>query len=189
MKRWIFEPGHSSATFSVRHMMVTRVRGRFSDVHGELAFDPEDPTAGSVEARIDASTLHSGEEARDAHLKSEDFLAVEEHPEIRYRADRIEPLGTHEFRVLGELTIRGVTKEVPLDARYLGGWHTPYWDGEQDHGPLRRIGFEATGVIDRHDFGVSWQSTMDRGGVVVGDRVEITLDVEALEAGVVPGIE
>lgn len=189
MKRWIFEPGHTSAAFSVRHMMVTHVRGKFPDVHGELAFDPDDPTGGSVEARIDAATLWSGEAARDAHLKSEDFPDVERHPEITYRGDRVEALGSSELRVLGELTLRGVTREVPLEARYLGGWDTPYWEEGEDHGPVRRIGFLATASIDRHDFGVSWQAPLDGGGVVVGDRVEITLDVEALEAGVVPGLD
>ena len=189
MKRWIFEPGHTSAAFSVRHMMVTHVRGKFTDVHGEISFDPDRPTEGSVEARIDASTLWSGEEARDAHLKSEDFLDVESHPEITYRGDRVEALGGNEFRVLGELTLRGVTREVALEARYLGGWDTPYWEGGEDRGPIRRLGFVASASIDRHDFGVSWQSPLEGGGVVVGDRVEITLDAEALEAGVVPGLE
>lgn len=189
MTRWIFEPGHTSAAFSVRHMMITHVRGKFSDVHGELAFDPDEPTFGSVEARIAASTLWSGEADRDAHLKSEDFLDVERHPEITYRADRLKPLGCNEFHVPGQLTLRGVTREVPLQARYLGVWATPYWEGGVDHGPVRRVGFVASACIDRHDFGVSWQSSLDAGGVVVGDRVEITLDVEALEAGVVPGLE
>lgn len=188
MTRWIFEPGHTSAAFTARHMMVTHVRGKFSDVHGELTFDPDDPVAGSVEAVIDASTLWSGEPARDAHLKSEDFLDVEGHPEITYRGDRVDPLGPNDFRVLGELTLRGATREVPLEVRFLGMWPTPYWDGGVDHGPVRRIGFVASASIDRHDFGVSWQAPLDSGGVVVGDRIDITLDVEALEAGVVPGV-
>lgn len=188
MTRWIFEPGHTSAEFSVRHMMVTHVRGQLTDVHGELAFDPEHPADGSVEARIDASTLWSGEEARDAHLKGDDFLDVESHPEIVYRGDRVEPLGCNELRVLGELTLRGVTREVPLEARFLGTRATPYWEDGEDKGPVRRAGFVATTAIDRREFGVSWQSTLDDGGVVVGNRVELTLDVEALEAGVVPGL-
>lgn len=189
MKRWIFEPGHSSAGFSVRHMMVTHVRGRFPGVRGELAFDPDGPSGGSVEARIDASSLWSGEEARDAHLRSGDFLDVENHPEITYRGDRVEPLGCQEYRVHGELTLRGVTREVALEARYLGVRETPYWEDGENLGPVRRLGFTATAAIDRQDFGVSWQAPLDGGGVVVGDRVEIRLDVEALEAGVVPGLD
>lgn len=186
MTRWIFEPGHTAAHFRARHMMVTHVRGSFRDVHGEIEFDPGDPTRGSVTATIDVRTLSSGEAARDEHLLAEDFLHASAHPEIRYRGDRVEPLGCNELRVLGELTIRGVTRAAPLDVRYLGSWDTPYWDGAEDRGPVRRLGFEASTVIDRHDFGVSWNSSLDRGGVVVGDLVWITLDVEALEAGVVP---
>mgnify|MGYP006277799867 CR=1 FL=1 len=190
MKRWIFEPGHTSAGFSVRHMMVTQVRGQFTDVRGELAFDPDDPArGGSVEARIDASTLWSGEEARDAHLRDEDFLDVENHREIVYRGDRVEPLGCHEYRIRGELTLRGETREVPLEVRYLGIRETPFWQDGEDLGPVRRVGFTATAAIDRRDFGVSWQAPLEGGGVVVGHRVEITLDVEALEAGVVPGVD
>ncbi|HUP42524.1 MAG TPA: YceI family protein, partial [Thermoanaerobaculia bacterium] len=143
---------------------------------------------GTVSAEIDARTLWTGETDRDAHLKSEDFLHVEAHPTIRYRGDRVEALGCNELRVLGELTLRGVTREVPLEVRYLGSWETPYWDGGEDKGPIRRLGFVATARIDRHDFGVSWNGELDRGGVVVGDTVWIGLDVEALEQGVIPGL-
>ncbi|HUF79458.1 MAG TPA: YceI family protein, partial [Thermoanaerobaculia bacterium] len=143
---------------------------------------------GTVSAEIDARTLWTGETDRDAHLKSEDFLHVEAHPTIRYRGDRVEPLGCNEFRVLGELALRGVTREVPLEVRYLGSWETRYWNGGEDKGPIRRVGFVTTAVIDRHDFGVSWNGELYRGGVVVGDTVWIGLDVEALEQGVIPGL-
>lgn len=188
MRTWIFEPGHTAAVFVARHMMVTKVRGCFSDIHGQIELDPEDLSKGSVEARIGVSTLHTGEEVRDEHLLSEDFLQVGEHPEMLYRGEIDKAFGCREFRVAGELTLRGVTREVPLRARFLGGWDTPYWEEGEDRGPIRRLGFEATATIDRHDFGVSWNETLDRGGVVVGDEVEITLDVEALESGVVEGI-
>lgn len=188
MTRWIFEPGHCAAHFSVRHMMVTEVRGGFTGVEGHLDFEPGEPVRGSVEARIPTDTLWTGEADRDDHLKSEDFLHVEEHPEMIYRGDRIEPLGCNDFRVLGELTLRGVTRPVPLDVTFLGAWETPYWKDGRDHGPVRRVGFVARGSLDRHDFDVSWSSGLDRGGVVVGSRVRIILDVEALESGVIPGI-
>jgi len=184
MKRWIFEPGHTAAEFTARHMMVSNVRGHIKDVHGELEFDPADPTAGSVEARLDARKLWTGEEARDEHLKSEDFLDVERHPEITFSGDRVESLGCSEMRVGGELTIRGTTREVALDVRYLGSWSTPYWEGGVNRGPITRAGFVAETVIDRHDFGVSWNDSLDGGGVVVGDEVWIRIDVEALEADV-----
>lgn len=189
MTRWTFEPGHTAAEFRVRHMMVSNVRGHIKDVHGTLEFDPDDPTRGSVEARLDARKLWSGEGSRDEHLKSGDFLDVENHPEIVYRGDRVEPLGCHEYRVRGELTLRGETREVPLEARYLGIRETPFWQDGEDQGPVRRVGFTATAAIDRRDFGVSWQAPLEDGGVVVGHRVEIRLDVEALEAGVVPGVD
>lgn len=182
MKRWIFEPGHTAAEFSARHMMVSVVRGHIKDVRGHLEFDPDDPTRGSVEAALDARKLWTGEEARDRHLKSEDFLDVERHPEITFRGDRVEPLGCNEMRVTGELTIRGTTRPAELDACYLGSWSTPYWEDGVDRGPIRRIGFVAETAIDRHDFGVSWNDALDGGGVVVSDEVRIRLDVEALEA-------
>ncbi|MFW6192683.1 MAG: YceI family protein [Gemmatimonadota bacterium] len=188
MARWVFEPGHTAAHFRVRHMMVTNVRGRFSDVTGHVDFDPANPVDGAVEARIDTATLWTGEEARDAHLRDDDFLGVDEHPEMVYRGDRVEPLGCNELRVHGELTLRGVAREVPLDVRYLGMWSTPYWDEGEERGPVRRVGFEATAALDRTAFGVDWNSPMEGGGTVVGDEVRITLDVEALESGVVEGI-
>ena len=109
MTRWIFEPGHTAAWFRARHMMVTHVRGGFTGIRGEVDFDPGDPARGSVTAEIDARTLWTGEKARDEHLKSEDFLHVAAHPKIRFRGDRVEPLSCNELRVLGELTLRGVT--------------------------------------------------------------------------------
>lgn len=189
MSRWIFEPGHTSAAFTARHMMVAEVRGLITGVTGRLEFDPDDPTRGAAEATLDARRLWTGDDARDEHLKSEDFLHVEEHPEITFRGDRAEPLGCQEFRVTGELTIRGVSRETSLDARYLGSWNTPYWDGGEDKGPVRRLGFTAETLIDRHDFGVSWNGTLDRGGVVVSDDVRIRLDVEALDAAFLEGLE
>lgn len=185
MTRWVFEPGHTTAEFMARHMMVTNVRGLIPGIEGHLEFDPEDPTRGSVEAVLDARRLWSGDEARDEHLKSEDFLHAERFPEIAFRGDDVRPLGCHELRVTGELTLRGETRPVGLDVRYLGAWETPYWEGGVDRGPLPRVGFTATTRIDRHDFGVSWNGTLDRGGVVVGDDVWIRLDVEALEEGVI----
>lgn len=184
MTRWTFEPGHTAAEFRARHMMVSNVRGHIKDVHGTLEFDPGDPTRGSVEARLDARKLWTGEASRDAHLRSEDFLDVENHPEITFRGDVASAVGPNDLVVEGELTIRGVSRPVELRARCLGVWDTPYWEDGVDRGPVRRIGFEAETVLDRQAFDVSWNDSLDRGGVVVGDEVRIRLDVEALEAGV-----
>jgi polyisoprenoid-binding protein YceI len=184
MSKWTFEPGHTAAEFRVRHMMVTTVRGAFKNVHGTLDFDPESPRLSSVEATIDATGIWTGEPQRDAHLRSADFLDVENFPEITFKGDQVAPTGDHDYVVTGALTIRGVTRSASLSVSYLGRWPTPWWeedDGEWiDRGPKLRAGFIARTEINRHDFGVSWNDKMDRGGVVVGDMVSIVIDVEAV---------
>jgi polyisoprenoid-binding protein YceI len=180
MARWFFEPGHTAAEFCVRHMMVTHVRGHFKNVHGSLEFDPGHPEASIANVRIDARSLWTGEPDRDAHLKSPDFLDVERYPEILFTSSSVKVLGPNESLVSGALTIRGVTKPVALDARYLGQWQTPWWEDGRDKGPRTRAGFLATARIDRHDFGVSWNSALERSGVVVGHEVLITIDAEAI---------
>ena len=133
-----------------------------------------------MEATIDAAGIWSGEAARDAHLKSADFLDVDKYPQITFTGKQVEVAGADEAILTGELTIRGVTRAVPLRVRYLGQWQTPWWEDGVDKGPKARAGFTASATINRHDFGVSWNSTLDRGGVVVGNMVEITIDAEAI---------
>ncbi len=183
MAKWFFEPGHTAAQFAVRHMMVTYVRGHFKNVRGTLEFDLDNPRASSVDVTIPAKELWTGEPERDAHLKSSDFLDVENHPEIRFRGSGVELLGCHEGKLTGDLTIRGVTRRVVLEVRYLGEWQTPWWEGGVDKGPKTRAGFVGKTKINRQDFGVRWNSVLDHGGVVVGDEVDITLDAEAIREG------
>src|SRR5437667_8131654 len=114
MAKWTFEPGHTAAEFCARHMMVTYVRGHFKNVKGKLEFDPEDPRNSSVEVMIDTRGIWTGESERDAHLRSADFLDVENHPFITFKGNQIELLGGHDYKVTGDLTIRGVTKKVTL---------------------------------------------------------------------------
>jgi polyisoprenoid-binding protein YceI len=181
MAKWIFEPGHSAAEFAVRHMMVSHMRGLFKNVHGSIDFDPDNPAdAAAVEATINAAGIWTGDDERDAHLRGADFLNVETYPEIAFRSTEVRCVGGADFRVTGELTLCGVTRPVVLAAHYLGRWECPYWEGGMDLGPVSRIGFVATAAINRHHFGVSWNAPMDRGGMVVGDEVAITLDVEAI---------
>jgi polyisoprenoid-binding protein YceI len=180
MARWTFEPGHTAAEFCARHMMVTCVRGHFKNVHGSLEFDPENPAASSVEVEIDATGLWTGEPQRDDHLRSADFLDVAHYPRITFRGNKVKTVGGNDYQVTGELTIRGVTRPAVLDVHYLGQWQTPWWEDGVDKGPKTRAGFLATTRINRHDFGVSWNSILDKGGVVVGDQVEITIDAEAI---------
>ncbi len=171
MARWIFNEAHTAAEFCVRHMMITFVRGHFKNLKGTLEFDAGRPEGARTEVTIDAATLWSGEPERDDHLRSEDFLDVAKHPTIRFRSTRVEPVARNEYTVTGDLTIRGVTRPVTLDVRFLGQGRSPFDD--------TRIGFTATTRINRHDFGVSWNAAMKDSGVVVGDDVLITLDVEA----------
>ncbi len=180
MPKWTFEPGHTAAEFRARHMMVTDVRGHFKNVHGTLDFDPSAPQAATVEATIDARSLWTGEPDRDAHLKSADFLDVEHHPSITFKGRCAEQMGDHDYIVAGELSIRGVTRPVTLKVQYHGQWQTPWWEDGVDKGPKARAGFVATTSINRHDFGVSWNATLDRGGIVVGNTVDIVIDAEAI---------
>jgi polyisoprenoid-binding protein YceI len=180
MAKWTFEPGHTAAGFSARHMMVTHVRGHFKDVHGTLNFDPKDAAGSFVEVVIDARKIWTGEQARDAHLRSADFLDVENFSEITFRGNQTVVIGEVDYRVTGELTIRGVTRPVMLEVHYLGQWQTPWWEDGVDKGPKTRAGFVAKTTINRHDFGVSWNDHMDKGGIVVSNIVEITIDAEAI---------
>jgi polyisoprenoid-binding protein YceI len=132
------------------------------------------------EGEIDATTIWTGEPNRDAHLRSADFFDVEHHPAIRFRGRATDRIGDTHARAVADLTIRGTTRPVPLDVAYLGQWETPFWVADQNRGTLRRIGFEATTRINRHDFGVSWQDTLPLGGVVVSNAIDLAIDVEAI---------
>ena len=187
MATWFFEPGHTAAMFRARHMMVTYVRGHFKNVSGSLVFDPENPTQSSADVAIDAAAIWTGQPQRDAHLRSADFLDVENHPRITFKGTQVEVAGARDYILRGALTIRGVSREVELSVSYLGQWLTPWWeeDGGKwvDKGPKVRAGFVAKTRINRHDFGVSWNDVVDKGGVVVGNTIEITIDAEAILEG------
>lgn len=172
---WTIDPVHTQVEVAVKHMMITTVRGRFPDVRGTITVDEEDPGSSGVEVTIDAAGIDTRNEDRDAHLRSEDFLDVEEHPEITFRSTRIE--GAHDepgepFRVVGDLTIRGETREVVLDATYEGTGEDP-WGGT-------RAGFSASTEIDRRDFGLRWNQALETGGVLVANTVKIELEVQAV---------
>jgi polyisoprenoid-binding protein YceI len=175
MATWVFEPGHTAAGFCVRHMMVTWVRGHFKDVHGTLEFDPDSPTTLSMSVTIAAQNLWTGEPQRDQHLRSGDFLDVANHPTITFRSTGAERVGASDYEATGDLTVRGVTRPITLDLHYLGRWRTPYNEAR-----VTRVGFTGATKLDRHDFGVSWNSPMEDAGLVVGADVLITVDVEAI---------
>jgi polyisoprenoid-binding protein YceI len=180
MASWTFEPGHTEAEFRARHMMVTWVRGMFKDIHGSLEFSLDDCLASTFQGSIEAGKLWTGEPDRDAHLRSADFFDIDTHPLITFDGRFVERVGDIDFKAETQLTIRGITRAVMLDVRYLGQWTTPFWEGDVNVGALRRIGFEAHGRVNRHDFAVSWQDHLPAGGVVVSNEILLVLDVEAI---------
>jgi polyisoprenoid-binding protein YceI len=177
---WSFEPGHTAAVFTARHMMVTKVTGAFKDVHGRVEWDFPSCMATTFEGVIEAGKLWTGEPTRDAHLRSADFFDVGNHPEITFAGRFVERVGDIDFKAVAELTIRGETDEVGLDVFYLGQWTTPYWEGEVNLGEMTRIGFSLAGRVNRHDWGVSWNDELPGGGVVVSNWVDLAIDVEAI---------
>ncbi len=174
IEKWQFDNVHSSINFSVRHMMISRVRGRFEKWTGTLLFDEENPTQSQVEVTIDAASINTQEQQRDDHLRSPDFLDVQNYPNITFKSTAFEPAGENRFRVVGDLTIHGVTKPVTLDVEFHGRGKDP-WGGE-------RIGFSAKTKINRKDFGLEWNQILETGGVLVGEEVEIEIEVEAVKA-------
>src|SRR5919109_124961 len=141
MATWIFEPGHTEAEFRARHMIVTWVRGLFKDIHGTLELDFDHCLDATFDGEIDAAGLWTREPDRDTHLRSADFFDVENHPTITFSGRFTERTGAEHFKADAELTIRGVTRTVPLEVAWLGEWRTPFWDGEVNRGELRRVGF------------------------------------------------
>ncbi len=178
MATWNIDPDHSAATFTIKHMMVTNVRGLFSKVSGTIQFDPADPGDCAVEATIDVSSLSTGNRTRDAHLSSADFFEVAKYSEIVFRSTKVEKGGGNRIRVTGDLTLHGVTRPVTMDVEYAGPVKSP-----PDMGGETTIGFAATTVIIREDFGIQWNVPIDGGGVVAGHEVLIALDIEADLAG------
>ena len=173
---WNLDTVHSGLNFSVRHMVVSKVRGRFTKFSGNIALDESDPARSVVEATIDASSIDTGTAQRDDHLRSADFFDVERFPQIRFRSTGIEKLGTERYRLTGELTIRDVGREIALDVEYGGRGKDP-WGNE-------RVGFTARGALDRKDFGLKWNQALETGGVLVSDRVELDLELQAVKAAV-----
>ncbi|HEY5952460.1 MAG TPA: YceI family protein [Kofleriaceae bacterium] len=164
---------HSAVEFSIRHLMIAKVRGRFTQFSGTLELDEGDVTKSTVKAEIQAASINTAEDKRDAHLRSADFFDVEAYPLITFASKQIEERGD-ELRVLGALTIHGVTKDVTLTVEKLGTAKDPW--GNQ------RVAFAAKGSIDRKEFGLGWNQVLEAGGFLVGDKVELTLDVQAVRA-------
>ena len=168
---WSIDPSHSLVEFSAKHMMFATVKGRFTGIRGTIVDHHDDPTKSSVEAEIDAASLTTGDPQRDAHLKSPDFLDVECYPTITFRSTRIEGPREH-FKVTGELSLHGVTREVTLDTEFNGRGINPY--GKEV------AGFSASTQLNRKDFGLNWNVALETGGVLVGDTIKVNIEVEAV---------
>lgn len=179
MSKWDFDPVHSSVEFSVRHLGVSWVRGRFMKFEGSASFDPKNPETGSVEAKIDASSISTGNEKRDGHLKSKDFFDVEDHPFITFRSAGAEKTGENQYKVSGELTMRGVAKPVVLNVEFFGAREIPSGEGQSEI----RAGFTAKTTVNRHDFGVSWDAPAGEGATMAGGEVDVTVNIEAVKQG------
>lgn len=173
MAIWNIDSAHTNATFSVRHMMVSTVRGRLGTVNGTLEFDPENPANSKVNVEIDATSIDTGITDRDNHLRSADFLDVENFPKIIFNSTKVEVTGDKKGRITGDLTIKDVTKPVVLDVDFLGAVANPF-SGDQ------AAGFEAKVKINREDWGLVWNVALETGGWLVGKDINITLDLEAI---------
>lgn len=168
------DPAHSSAQFTIRHLMISNVRGDFKSVKGTVVYDPENLAASSIEAEIDVNSLNTRDENRDAHVKSAEFFNVEKHPFITFKSTKVEREGDGEFKVTGNLTILGVSKEVVLKVE------GPSNEAKDPWGNIR-IGASATTKIKRSEFGLTWNAALETGGVMLGDDVKIELDVELVK--------
>ena len=171
---YTIDPAHSNAQFTVRHMMISNVRGGFRNVTGAITYDAQNPGDSTVEATIETASIHTGDEQRDGHLKSADFLDVQQFPAITFQSRKVEPAGSDELKVTGDLTIHGVTKQVVLQVE------GPTAENKDPFGNVR-IGLSATTKIKRSDFGLTWNATLETGGILVGDDLKIDIDVSAIK--------
>jgi polyisoprenoid-binding protein YceI len=171
---WKIDPSHSHLEFAVRHLMISTVKGRFGVVEGTVLTDAANPATVDVNVTIDAASIDTREAQRDAHLKSPDFFDVATFPTLTFKGGRVTEASGDRFRLTGDLTIHGVTREVTLDVASEGRGKDP-WGGE-------RAGYSATTKIKRSDFGLTWNQVLEAGGIAVGDEIKISLDVELVKS-------
>ena len=172
--QWLIDGSHSSAHFSVRHMMITNVRGEFQKLEGTITWDPASPESAQIEAHVDVSSLSTRDEKRDGHLKSPDFFDAEKFPTLSFKSKSVKAKGKDGLVVSGDLTIHGVTKEVAFDVEGPSPATADPWGNS-------RIGATATAKIKRDDFDLKWNAALEAGGVLVGNDVSITIDISAIQ--------
>lgn len=174
---WEIDAAHSQATFSVKHMMISTVRGHFEVLSGKLHIDEEHPENSWVEAEVDAASINTRDARRDGHLRSPDFFDVEKYPAITFKSTKVTPLGNNQYRVTGNLTMHGVTREETFHADYSGQVKDLYG--------MQRAAFSVKGKINRKDFGLNWNVALETGGVLVGEDVNIEIDLAAVQKAAV----
>jgi polyisoprenoid-binding protein YceI len=171
---WNIDPAHTDIGFAVKHLMISTVRGRFAEVRGTIRLDGADLTRASVDAEIATASIDTRQEQRDTHLRSADFFEVEKYPVITFRSTRLERIKDDRYRIIGDLTIRDVTREVVLEGTDEGRGKDP-WGGD-------RLAFSATTTLDRREFGLTWNQALETGGVLVSNEIKISIDVQAVKA-------
>lgn len=169
---WVIDPAHSSAEFSVKHMMVATAKGRFTKLEGAIQLNEANPAASSVVATVDTTSVDTGQAQRDGHLRTDDFFNAEKYPTATFRSTRVEPIDAENAKIYGELTIRDVTKDVVFDVEFEG-------QGLDGYG-TQRAGFTATAAINRLDYGIKWNPALEAGGFAVSNRVKLTLHIAAV---------
>jgi polyisoprenoid-binding protein YceI len=170
---WKIDPAHSQVAFTVRHMMISNVTGRFENFTGTVDFNEAEPAKSAVDVQIEAASINTREDQRDTHLKSPDFLNVEQYPYITFKSSRVEPLDAEHGRIYGDLTIRDVTHAAVLDVEYSGQARSPWG--------TTSAGFTATTKINRKDWGLVWNVALETGGVLVGEEIKISIDLEIVK--------
>ena len=170
---WQIDSSHSHINFTARHMMISKVRGSFESFSGTVNFNEENPVNSTVEIAVDLSSINTRDAQRDGHLKSPDFFDVESHPTMRFVSTRVEQIDENNGRLIGDLTIKGVTHEVALDVEYAGVAKSP-WGTES-------AGFSATGSLNRKDWGLNWNQALETGGALVGDKINIEIELELVK--------
>ncbi|MCH8748149.1 YceI family protein [Patescibacteria group bacterium] len=176
--KWVIDPAHSSVEFSVKHMGIAWVKGRFTEFEAEANFDSQDPAGGSIQADIKTDSIWTGDEGRDNHLRGEDFFDVANHPSITFKSTKIEAAGDGSYKITGDVTIRGITHPVVFEGSYSGAREIPSGEGKE---PVTRAGFTVKTTINRHDFKVSWDAPAGEGATTVGGEVEVNLNIELLQ--------
>lgn len=171
---YTIDPSHSRLGFVVRHAMVTKVRGSFADFEGSVTVDGANPAGSSVNVSAAMASVSTGDEGRDGHLRSPEFFDVEANPTMTFSSNTIEPAGGDDYKVTGDLTIAGVTRPVTIDLEFTGAAKDPFGND--------RIGFEGRAEINRKDWGLEWNAALETGGILVGEKVKLELDISAVKA-------